>query len=99
MPVGQSAAQEEPDLLEKPIGSRLILQEKMVLALQGDEVGAGNARSHLAADVDWNHEIAPHMHHECRRFHLGEEVGDIEFIHDVEISGSTLGRGSSALQL
>jgi hypothetical protein len=35
--------------------------ERMVLALEGDEVGAGNASSQLAAGLDWNHEIAPNI--------------------------------------
>jgi len=41
----QSAAQKKLDLFEEAIESRLMLQEQMVLALEGDEVGAGNARS------------------------------------------------------
>ena len=38
------------------------------------------------------------MHYKCRRLHFGEEIGDIEIAHDIEISGSALGRSSSALQ-
>jgi hypothetical protein len=39
----RSGAQEKSDLFEEPIGSRLMLQEQMILALEGDEAGAGNA--------------------------------------------------------
>jgi hypothetical protein len=42
---GQSNTQEKLDLFEEAIESRLMLQEQMVLALERDEVGAGNARS------------------------------------------------------
>jgi hypothetical protein len=42
---GQSTTQEKLDLFEEAIESRLMLQEQMVLALERDEVGAGNARS------------------------------------------------------
>ena len=75
-----------------------MLQEQMVLALEGDEAGAGNASRQLPAGLNWNNEIAPHMHYKCRRLQLGEEIGDIGIAHDIEISGSALGRSSSALQ-
>jgi len=61
-------------------------------------VSARNASSQLAARLDWNNEIAPHMHYDCRYLHFGEKVGDIQIARDIEISGSALGRGSSALQ-
>src|SRR5271165_2853141 len=92
------AAQEKPDLFEESIGSRLMLQEQMVLALEGDEVSARNASSQLAARLDWNNEITPHMHYDCRYLDFREEVGDIQIASDIESSGSALGRGSSALQ-
>src|SRR6476646_3703618 len=76
-----------------------MFQEQMVLAREGDEAGSGNARGQLAAGFDWNHEVAPHMHDKCRGLHFGEKMGDIEIAHDIEISGSALGRGGSALQL
>ena len=62
-------------------------------------MGAGNASSQLAARLDRNHEIAPRMHDKCRRLHFGQKISDIEIAHDIEISSSALGRGSSALQL
>src|SRR6202034_3660029 len=52
----RSAAQEKSDLFEEPIGSRLMLQEQMVLALEGDEAGAGNASRQLPAGLNWNNE-------------------------------------------
>jgi len=70
----------------------------MVLALEGDEVSARNASSQLAARLDWNNEITPHMHCDCRYLHFREEVGDIQIAHDIKISGSAFGRGRSALQ-
>jgi hypothetical protein len=33
------------------------------------------------------------------RLHFSEKIGDIEIAEDIEISGSALGRGGSALQL
>ena len=42
---GQSTTQEKLDLFEETIESRFMLQEQMILALERDEVGAGNARS------------------------------------------------------
>jgi hypothetical protein len=87
----RSAAQESPDLFEEPIGSRLILQEQMVLALQSDEAGAWNASGQLATCLDRNHEITPCMHYECRRLHRGEKISDIQIAHDIEISAAHSG--------
>jgi len=75
-----------------------MLQEQMVLALEGDEAGAGNASSQLAARLDGNNEIVPHMHYECRRLHCGEKIGDIQITRGIEISGSALGPPWSSLR-
>ena len=47
--------QEKPNLFEEPVGSRLMLQEQVVLALKDDEPGARNASCQLAARLDWNY--------------------------------------------
>jgi hypothetical protein len=63
----KSTAQEQPDLFEEPIGSRLMLQEQMVLTLERDESGARNASSELAAGLERNHLVVPRMHDKRRR--------------------------------
>jgi hypothetical protein len=47
--------QEKPNLSEEPVGSRLMLQEQVVLALKDDEPGARNASCQLAARLDWSY--------------------------------------------
>ena len=76
-----------------------MFQEQMILALKRDEVGTGNTCSQLAAGLEWSNVITAHMHNQCRRLHFGKKIGDIEIAHDIEVSGSALGRGCSALQL
>src|SRR5882672_1327264 len=66
-----SALQEELDLLEEPLRRRLVLQEQMVLALDGHEPGAGNARCQRAAALEGDHGIAAHVHHERGRGYSG----------------------------
>ena len=66
-PVGQL------DLFEKSVRGRLMFKEQMILALQRHEVGTGNASSKLAASLEWNNEVAPHMHNQRRRLHFGND--------------------------
>lgn len=44
----------------------------MVSPGKGDEMSAGDASGQLAPDLEWNHEVIPHVHDERRRFHFGE---------------------------
>ena len=74
-----------------------MLQEQVVLALEGDEMSAGNAGSELAAGLDWCHEIAARMHHESWHGYLREKIPDIHIAHDVVISGGAFWRGCFAL--
>src|SRR5262245_10336281 len=96
---GRSAAQEQFDLLEEPLGGWLMLKEQVVLALERDKMGAGNASRQLAAGLDRNHKITAHMHHKSRRRHPGEQIADVEIAHDVVIASSALRGGGFALQL
>jgi hypothetical protein len=76
-----------------------MFKEQMILALQRHEVGTGNASSKLAASLEWNNEVAPHMHNQRRRLHFGKKIGDIDISHDIEVSRGAVGGGRSALQL
>jgi hypothetical protein len=87
------------DLFEEAFGSRLMLQEQMVSSGQGDETGVRDAGGQLAPGFEWNDQVVPHVHHERRRLHLGEKIGDIEAVGDIEIASSALRRGCFPLQL
>ena len=75
-----------------------MLQEQMVLALEGDETGAGNACSQLATRLERKHR-SPRTCMTSVGAHFGQKIGDIEIARDIEISGSALRGGSSSLQL
>ncbi len=49
----------------------------MVPTGEGDETGARDAGGQLAAGLEGNHEIVPHMHDKRRRLHLGQKFSDI----------------------
>ena len=75
-----------------------MLQEQVILALQGNEVGAGNASSQLAAGLERKYQIAARVHYESWHCDSGQKIADVDIAHDVEISSSALGRGRPALQ-
>ena len=75
-----------------------MLQKQVILALQGNEVGPGNASSQLAAGFERNHQIAARVHHESRHRDSGKKIADVYITHDVEVSSSALGGGRPALQ-
>ena len=55
------------------ITATLIRRKEMVLALEGDEPGAGNACRQRAAALDRADGIAAHVHHERGRGHSGKK--------------------------
>lgn len=70
----------------------------MIVALKGDEASARYSQSQLAAGLDWDHKVPPRMHYECRRLHFWENIGNVQIADEIEVSGSALRRGGSALQ-
>src|SRR5713226_8937484 len=96
---GRSSAQKISNLFEEPLRSRLMLQEEMVLTLKCDEPGAGNAGSQLAAGLERHSRVPPHMHHQGRRGHFAEKLGDIEIARRIEVAGGALRGCGPALEL
>jgi hypothetical protein len=54
--------------LQKTSGSRLLLQEEVILTRKRDETRASNASGHLPAKVNWRYCIIPHVHHKVGAF-------------------------------
>ena len=71
----------------------------MVPTGQCHEPSARDAGGDLAPGFDWNHLVVPHVHHERRRLHFGEQIDDIEIVDGFEIANGALGRGRFPLQL
>ena len=58
----------------------------MVSSGQGDETGVRDAGDQLAPGLESNDQVVLHVHHKRRRLHLGEKIGDLETVGEIEIA-------------
>src|SRR5579859_5293038 len=75
--LGSWIAQKLCDRLEKLMMRRLVGEKDVILAVEWDELGTGDSRSHLFTCGKWDTGILATMHHQGRRFHVRQKIADI----------------------
>ena len=81
MSLGPSAAEEKLDLFEEPLGSWLMFQEHMVLALERDESRAANACRQRTAALDRIHDVSSRVNYQGGHRHSGEKIANVEIAY------------------
>ena len=91
--------QKRPKLLQKPLERRLVFQDQVVAARQGNKPGAGDSGGESPALLERHASVLARVHHQRRNGHLGEQRADIGIAVGDEVARRVCGRGRDSLQL
>ena len=77
-----SGGKKTSNFLQKPWPCRLVLDDEVITALEGDEAGAGNSRRHPASLFQRHGRFIAAVQDECRYGDLRQQMIDVDLVED-----------------
>ena len=84
-------SQEIADLLCEAVPCRLVREDQVIVAFQRKQARAGNLARQRESELERNRQVAAAVDHEGRRFHLRQQIPDVDHPERIDQANGVLG--------